>query len=136
MLLPLLLWDRPKRQDVYKWGAPAMFLTNAIPGLTTFSADLVLIAKRKPSKQGSCSHILQFAASLLGLSLDHAQNLESPFAAFTVLLEVILLPALLCLRQGHRRFPKPSQVGRGPVIKCSTSSGCARAFLHSVVRSG
>ncbi|CAE7259891.1 Tldc2 [Symbiodinium necroappetens] len=30
MLLPLLLWDRPKRQDVYNWWAPAMFLTNAI----------------------------------------------------------------------------------------------------------
>jgi len=37
MLLPLLLWDRPKRGDVYNWWAPAMFLTNAIllPYFTT-----------------------------------------------------------------------------------------------------
>lgn len=30
MLLPLLLWDRPERKNVYAWWAPAMFLTNAI----------------------------------------------------------------------------------------------------------
>ncbi|CAE7256228.1 Tldc2 [Symbiodinium pilosum] len=52
MLLPLLLWDRPKRQDVYNWWAPAMFLTNAIL-LPYFTVRAIAgpspVSKAKPS---------------------------------------------------------------------------------------